>query len=564
MKLALPAGTTAQIVHVFILDSAATDGSGKTALAFGDITAYYVRAGGTLTSLTTETIATLGTWASTGNDYLGFKKLDDTNAPGLYELDLPNNILAAGSAQVVLQLRATGAAPCCLEIQLASVPAQVQGLDDDVITAAKFDESTAYPLASADSGATEIARTGADADTLETLSDQIDGAATAGNQTTIIGHLTDIKGTGFVKDTDSLPQCLTATGFAVAGDEMALKDDAITAGKFDESSAYPLKSADTGATAIARTGADSDTLETLSDQIDGIGTSVATIVPITDEADAFSLTTGTQVSGSYTDTATDDDNHHELAPVNPGGLDCTYTFECGAGRSPVTVLLNGYWKGSGQYCDVYAWDYDLEQWDKLSNSSTRLGPKNADVNYSYPLNRENMDIAGSPGQIKVRFVSASTNTSHRLYVDCLLVATVASLSGAGSGSGGTPITPQDIWTYEQRTLTSESGEPADVDAIADAVWDETLAAHEAEGSTGAALANAASAAELPDAAAIADAVWDETASEHTGAGSTGEKMNEALGPEDLLELEALILGSAGQGTQTEMKPPGGTILGPAT
>ncbi len=38
--------------------------------------------------------------------------------------------------------------------------------------------------------------------------------ATAANQTTIITHLTDIKGTGFVKDTHSLPQCLTATGFS--------------------------------------------------------------------------------------------------------------------------------------------------------------------------------------------------------------------------------------------------------------------------------------------------------------------------------------------------------------
>lgn len=40
--------------------------------------------------------------------------------------------------------------------------------------------------------------------------------------TTLENHLTDIKGTGFVKDTHSLPQCLTATGFAVAGNAMAL------------------------------------------------------------------------------------------------------------------------------------------------------------------------------------------------------------------------------------------------------------------------------------------------------------------------------------------------------
>lgn len=68
--------------------------------------------------------------------------------------------------------------------------------------------------------------------------------------------------------------------------QMALADDAITASKFDESTAFPLKSADTGATAVARTGADSDTLETLSDQIDTVSgyidTEVAAIKAKTD------------------------------------------------------------------------------------------------------------------------------------------------------------------------------------------------------------------------------------------------------------------------------------------
>ncbi len=53
----------------------------------------------------------------------------------------------------------------------------------------------------------------------------------------------------------------------IATPQVALIDDAITAAKFDESTAFPLKSADTGSTAVARTGADSDTLETLSDEI---------------------------------------------------------------------------------------------------------------------------------------------------------------------------------------------------------------------------------------------------------------------------------------------------------
>lgn len=73
---------------------------------------------------------------------------------------------------------------------------------------------------------------------------------------------------------------------AQAGNAMTLADDAITASKFDESTAFPLKSADTGASAVARVGADSDTLETLSDQIDAvddyIDTEVAAIKAKTD------------------------------------------------------------------------------------------------------------------------------------------------------------------------------------------------------------------------------------------------------------------------------------------
>jgi len=67
-------------------------------------------------------------------------------------------------------------------------------LADDAITSAKFDESTAYPLKSADTGATAVARTGADSDTLETLSDQVDSAA-------LEATLTAIKGAGWSTET---------------------------------------------------------------------------------------------------------------------------------------------------------------------------------------------------------------------------------------------------------------------------------------------------------------------------------------------------------------------------
>jgi hypothetical protein len=81
---------------------------------------------------------------------------------------------------------------------------------------------------------------------------------------------------------------------AKAGDAMTLVNDAITAAKFDESTAFPLMSADTGSTAVARTGADSDTLETISDQLDTVAGYVDGIPgDILDHAIADHLTAGT-------------------------------------------------------------------------------------------------------------------------------------------------------------------------------------------------------------------------------------------------------------------------------
>lgn len=105
--------------------------------------------------------------------------------------------------------------------------------------------------------------------------------------------------------------------------EMNLADDAITASKFDESTAFPLKSADTGATAVARTGADSDTLETLSDQLDAIvedtGTTLDALikdVPTVAEFEARTL-----VAANYFDPAADVVAHVTLVDTTTTNTD---------------------------------------------------------------------------------------------------------------------------------------------------------------------------------------------------------------------------------------------------
>jgi hypothetical protein len=124
-------------------------------------------------------------------------------------------------------------------------------------------------------------------DTTTTNSDMrgTDNAATAANLTTHDGKLDTAQ-----LDLDTITGAdgatlATAQGNyapAKAGDLMGLVNDAITSDKYDESTAFSVKSDDSGSTQIARVGADGDTLETLSDQIDGVQTDTTAIKANTD------------------------------------------------------------------------------------------------------------------------------------------------------------------------------------------------------------------------------------------------------------------------------------------
>jgi len=147
---------------------------------------------------------------------------------------------------VVVVASVTGAAGSVTGA-VGSVTAGV-GLADGAITAAKFDETTAFPLKSADTGATAVARTAA-VDAIKAKTDNlpvdpadqsaVEAAITAAHATTdgkvdavddyvdteiaaIVTHLTDIKGATFNGATDSLEAVrdrgdaawATATGFS--------------------------------------------------------------------------------------------------------------------------------------------------------------------------------------------------------------------------------------------------------------------------------------------------------------------------------------------------------------
>ena len=218
-KLELGLTPTSVVLRVKLLDSSVTTGAGLTGLAhdsagliigtiaIDEATATaYTQAGATI-----ETITTLGTYAAPTATKCRFKEVDATNHPGLYEIHIADARFATVDSLVVslsgaadladadfeisckdLAMNTTGLAPASeYDTEMAHVDADITSrapaneydtqLDANISTRAPANEYDA-PMGRIDQtiSTTEGNIRGADSDTLETLSDQIDVEAPSG------------------------------------------------------------------------------------------------------------------------------------------------------------------------------------------------------------------------------------------------------------------------------------------------------------------------------------------------------------------------------------------------
>jgi len=177
----LKAGTTSAVIEVDAWDKSKTDASRLTALAYNtaSLTCHYHRQGAAAEEAVTLADMTLGTFASGG-----FKELDATNCPGLYQFCPPDAALATGAAYCDVTFK--GAANLAQEVvRIHLSPAtQVAGMDTDVLTAAavKADAVTKIQAGlSTFDPATDVVAHVTLVDTTTTNTDMrgTDGAATA-------------------------------------------------------------------------------------------------------------------------------------------------------------------------------------------------------------------------------------------------------------------------------------------------------------------------------------------------------------------------------------------------
>lgn len=115
-KLDVLAGTTSKLQALYIRTLAT--GAALTGLtnASSGLIAYYKREGESAATAITLGAGTVGTWSSGG-----FKEVDAAHMPGLYELGIPNAVIAAGAKSAVIELGGvSGMENCPLEIQLTT------------------------------------------------------------------------------------------------------------------------------------------------------------------------------------------------------------------------------------------------------------------------------------------------------------------------------------------------------------------------------------------------------------------------------------------------------------
>ena len=176
---------------------------------------------------------------------------------------------------------------------------------------------------------------------------------------------------------------------------------------------------------------------------------------------AIISSSGSVISGTYTDTASDDNTYWITAPVTPAvagfGLRQNLRFDLDLGRVPTQLELKGYWNGSGQTAEVYALNARTGVYDKLTNTGTNLLSRSSEFTYAITIPRDYSDDSGGVNNIvTIEVRSTSTNTAHRMRIDRALLYHV---SEAATFTITTP-TAEQIWTYVNRTLTTPGEEPS--------------------------------------------------------------------------------------------------------
>lgn len=147
-------------------------------------------------------------------------------------------------------------------------------------------------------------------------------------------------------------------------------------------------------------------------------------------AGSYTLTTGTQSSGTYSSTNALDGTYHEHTD-DAGTLDLYYEFDIGADGLPTSSKFTGYVNGSGDDVDIYAYNWSGASWDQVGTVTGQASATN--IVYTFDLFTSHVGTGGNAGLVRIKFNSTGLSSA-TLACDQLLCSYTQSVSGIPNGT----------------------------------------------------------------------------------------------------------------------------------
>lgn len=192
-----------------------------------------------------------------------------------------------------------------------------------------------------------------------------------------------------------------------------------------------------------------------------IGSLAVGSAAISTQAESYTLTTGTQSSGTFSDTATLDDVDHQHTDTG-GALDLYYQFDVGGAGIATESVFNGYLQGSNDSLSIQAYNWSGAAWDDIGT----LQGANGTTEGTQTLNllARHTGTGANLGKVRIRFFAASGLTAATLSIDRIFVSYAVVNQSVGYAGG-------KVWI---NTVIGTAGTESFVNGVADNAVD-TLA-----------------------------------------------------------------------------------------
>ena len=180
-------------------------------------------------------------------------------------------------------------------------------------------------------------------------------------------------------------------------------------------------------------------------------------VPFTPDASSI-IVVGTETSGTFASTATDDNNRWVITDAG-AGIEVIAECNLGVGRLATSLRINGFFDaGASRIVEIYIYNYTTATYDKLSASTaaTEMRKNTSDKDYEFALTSANTDPLTSIGEVKIKFLSAQSNTGDTLNLD--FIVTTGEASGTSSAVAVADAIANSNWGESVNHIPRFTGE----------------------------------------------------------------------------------------------------------